>query len=114
MTPLTQTLPTTARPDLLGRPLRLLIDGEWVEGGAEPLSIIDPSCGEHLVDSASASADDVDRAVQAARRAFDSGRWPALSPAQRSRLIWKLGEAIDAAGDELALLETLNTGSVAD
>ena len=110
MTPLTQTLPTMARPDLLGRPLRLLIDGAWVEGGAEPLSIIDPSCGEHLVDSASASADDVDRAVQAARRAFDSGPWPAMSPAQRSRLIWKLGEAIDAAADELALLETLNTG----
>ena len=43
MTPLTQTLPTTARPDLLGGPLRLLIDGAWVEGGAEPLSIIDPS-----------------------------------------------------------------------
>ena len=62
------------------------------------------------MDSASASADDVDRAVQAARRAFDSGPWPAMSPAQRSRLIWKLGEAIDAAADELALLETLNTG----
>jgi phenylacetaldehyde dehydrogenase len=105
-----QTLTPAGIPEVLNRPLRLLIGGEWAEGTEQPLSVINPSTGELLVESASAGQDDVDRAVTAARRAFDEGPWPAMSPAQRARLIWKLAEAIEEAAAELALLETLNTG----
>ena len=99
-----QTLTPANTPEVLNRPLRLLIDGEWAEGTEQPLSVIDPSTGELLAESASAGLNDVDRAVAAARRAFDEGPWPAMSPAQRARLIWKLAEAIEDAADELALL----------
>ncbi|NKX54215.1 aldehyde dehydrogenase family protein [Arthrobacter mobilis] len=105
-----QTLTSAPTPEVLSRPLRLLIDGEWVEGTGEPLSVVDPSTGEALVESASAGQEDVDRAVAGARRAFDEGPWPAMAPAERAKLLWKLGEAVEAAADELAMLETLNTG----
>jgi phenylacetaldehyde dehydrogenase len=95
---------------LLNRPLRLLIDGDWVEGQAQPLSVLNPSTGEVLTTSASADEADVDRAVAAARRAFDNGPWSRMAPAERALLLHRLADALEAAKDEFARLETLNCG----
>lgn len=96
-------------PALATQPLRLLIDGEWTEA-AEQLSVTDPSTGEELTTTAAAGAGDVDSAVRAARRAFDDGPWPAMSPAQRGKLLWRLADLMEEHADELATLESLNCG----
>lgn len=100
-----------ATPALLSRPLRLLIDGQWVEArSAQRFDVINPSTGEKLADEGLANAADVDLAVQAARRAFEQGPWGRMRPADRTRLLLKLADLLEQHGDELALLETLNTG----
>lgn len=98
-------------PAILAQPLRLLIDGEWrdCQSGAR-LDITNPSTGQVFAQAAAGDAADIDAAVRAARRAFDAGSWTSMRPADRARLLWKLAEAIEKHGDELALLETLNTG----
>lgn len=108
-TPLTRPA-DASRPVLLDRPLRLLIGGEWAEGTAEPLEILDPSTGRRLAESASASAADVDRAVASARRAFDAGPWATMAPSQRARLLVRLADAMEDNLEDLAVLESLNCG----
>ncbi len=90
---------------------RLLIDGQWVDG-AKKFDTVNPATGEVLTQIAEASSADVDRAVQAARRAFDdrSGPWRKMSASERGRLIWKLADLVEKNIDELAELETLDNG----
>lgn len=97
-------------PHLLSNPVRLLIHDEWREGSGERMPIVDPSTGRSVGTLTSADADDVDRAVRAARRAFDGGSWPALRPKERARLLWRIAELIDENAEELGLLESLDTG----
>lgn len=103
--------PETTLPALLSQPLKMLIDGQWVssQNGA-CMDVINPSNGQVLVQESLGGAHEVDLAVQAARRAFESGPWSRMRPAERTRLLLKLAEALEHNGDELALLETLNTG----
>src|SRR5262245_24997817 len=90
----------------LARAPRLLIGGEWVESRAgEPVQVFDPATGKSIAVVADAGGADVDRAVAAARRAFESGPWPDMLPAQRQALLWKLSDLIDANAAELAELE---------
>ena len=98
-------------PALLSQPLKMLIDGEWVssQSGAR-MDVINPSNGQVLVQESLGGAYEVDLAVQAARRAFEFGPWSRMRPAERTRLLLKLADALEQNGDELALLETLNTG----
>src|SRR3984893_9625124 len=93
------------------KPGRLLIDGQWVEG-AKKFDTINPATGEVLTQIAEASHADVDRAVVAARRAFEdrSGAWRKLSSSERGRMIWKLADLIEKNIDEFAELETLDKG----
>lgn len=103
------SLPAT--PELLNQPLRLLIDGRWEDaqcGGR--IEIVNPSDGQVIGHAAAGDEVDIDRAVTAARRAFDGGPWGRTTPAQRARLLWKLADLIEANADELSLLEVLNTG----
>src|SRR5512135_3464601 len=90
---------------------RLLIDGQWVEG-AKKFETINPATEEVLTQVVEASAGDVDRAVQAARKAFDdrSGTWRKMSASERGRLIWKLADLVEKNIDEFAELETLDNG----
>jgi phenylacetaldehyde dehydrogenase len=98
-------------PDLLNRPLRCLIDGQWQDAASgATLPVTNPSTGEVFAQAAAGEAADIDAAVAAARRAFESGPWSKMPPAGRQRLLWRLAELIDAHADELALLEVLNTG----
>ncbi|HET7446078.1 MAG TPA: aldehyde dehydrogenase family protein [Solirubrobacterales bacterium] len=89
----------------------LFIDNEFVEArDGEMLESFDPATGDSLGLVHTAGPVDVDRAVASARRAFESGPWPQLTPAERGRLLWRLGDLIERDADELALLETLDNG----
>jgi aldehyde dehydrogenase (NAD+) len=90
---------------------RLLIDGQWVEG-AKKFDTVNPATGETLTQIAEASVSDVDRAVEAARRAFEdrNGAWRKLSASERGRLLWKLADLVEKNLEELAELETLDNG----
>jgi aldehyde dehydrogenase (NAD+) len=90
---------------------RLLLDGQWVEG-SKSFETFNPATGDALTRIVEASASDVDRAVQAARKAFDdhSGTWRKMSASERGRLIWKLADLIEQNIDEFAELETLDNG----
>jgi len=92
-------------------PGRLLIDGQWLEG-TKHFDTINPATGEVLTQIIEASSDDVDRAVQAARRAFDdrNGPWRKMSASQRGQLLWRLADLVEKNIDELAELETLDNG----
>jgi phenylacetaldehyde dehydrogenase len=63
-----------------------------------------------LAHVAEADAADVDKAVRAARKAFDEGPWPRMSPSERGRLLWKLSDLIEKHAEELATLESLDNG----
>src|SRR5215510_14896532 len=92
-------------------PGHLLIDGQWIES-SKMFDTINPATGEVLTQVAEASAADVDRAVNAARRAFEdrNGPWRKLSASERGRLLWKLADLVEKNIDELAELETLDNG----
>src|SRR5687767_10580517 len=94
---------------LLGRK-QLLINGEWrdaSDGKTQP--VVNPATEEIIAEVASATNDDVDAAVRAARAALD-GPWGKMSARERGRLVYKLGEQIMADADEVARLETLHNG----
>ncbi|HTC53828.1 MAG TPA: aldehyde dehydrogenase family protein [Steroidobacteraceae bacterium] len=100
---------TVAR--FLKRPPRLLIGGEWVESrSTATIPVLDPSTGRQIAVVADANAADVDRAVAAARAAFEKGAWPEMLPVQREALIWKLSDLIERHAEELAELESLDNG----
>jgi len=92
-------------------PGRLLIDGQWVEG-TKHFDTINPATGEVLTQIVEASPEDVDRAVKAARRAFDdrNGAWRKMSAGQRGQLLWRLADLVEKNLDEFAELETLDNG----
>lgn len=101
--------PTVAR--FLKRAPRLLIAGEWVESrSGNLLPVIDPASGCEVASVADADAQDVERAVVAARSAFEKGPWPDMAPAQRELLLWKLSDLVDKHADELAELESVDNG----
>ncbi|MEM7417838.1 MAG: aldehyde dehydrogenase family protein [Gemmatimonadota bacterium] len=90
---------------------RLWIGNEWVDaedGGT--FATTNPATGETITDVASAQAADIDRAVTSAREAARSDAWRLMNPHKRSKLIWKLADAIQANADELAALETADNG----
>src|SRR5215211_5283109 len=89
--------------------LKNFIDGEFVdpaEGQTE--EVLNPSTGEAIAAAPLSSAEDVDRAVAAARRAFES--WSTATPSERSLALLKLADAIEERADELADLESANAG----
>jgi acyl-CoA reductase-like NAD-dependent aldehyde dehydrogenase len=92
-------------------PHRLLIGGERLEAAdGRTFDTLDPSTGRAIASVAYAGAEDVDRAVRAAREAFEDGRWSGIAAAQRTSAMLALADAIDAHADELAQLESLDNG----
>ncbi|MFL6010517.1 MAG: gamma-aminobutyraldehyde dehydrogenase [Gaiellaceae bacterium] len=86
-----------------------LIGGEWVDSaGGETMEVLNPATGEAIAEVPSATAEDVDRAVQAAKRALPE--WLETTPAERAEALLKLADAIDEHADELAELESRNVG----
>jgi acyl-CoA reductase-like NAD-dependent aldehyde dehydrogenase len=89
---------------------KLLINGQWVDAaGGKTVPVINPATEEVIAEVASATREDVDAAVRAARAALD-GPWAKMSARERGRLIHRLGERLMERADEVARLETLHNG----
>ena len=106
-----QPAPSPVVAKFLKRAPRLLIGGEWVESKSQGrIPVVDPATGQQIASVADANASDVDRAVAAARAAFEKGAWADMLPVDRERLLWRLSDLIEKNADELAELESLNNG----
>jgi aldehyde dehydrogenase (NAD+) len=90
-------------------PGRLLIDGQWIDG-ASRFDSVNPATAEVLTQIVEASPTDVDAAVAAARKAFESGPWRKMPASERGCVIWRLADLIEKNIDELAEIETLDNG----
>lgn len=89
----------------------MLIDGKFVAAkSGKTFPVYNPADGSEICQVPEADAADVDIAVRAARRAFDGGAWPAMTPSQRGRLLWKLADLLEQHTDEFAELESLDNG----
>ncbi|MGH2695776.1 MAG: aldehyde dehydrogenase family protein, partial [Actinomycetota bacterium] len=89
---------------------QMFIGGEWTDGAAEEgLPVVNPSTGDTIAEIPRGTEADVDRAVQAARKAFDE-TWFDSTPGERSAMMLKLAEAIEENAEELGRLESENVG----
>src|SRR6201987_5598744 len=90
---------------------KLLINGELVDAvSGKSFPAYDPSTGRVMGQVAEADAADVDKAVKAARKAFDEGPWPRMTPSERGRILWKLADLIERQTEQFATLESLDNG----
>lgn len=93
------------------RQTKLLIDGKWVEArSGKTFPTYNPATEEKIADVAEADAADVDLAVKAARKAFETGDWPKMDARDRGKLLHRLADLVEQHIDELAALETLDNG----
>ena len=98
-------------PFLDGKPKRLLIDGKWREAASgKTFDSINPATGELLAKVAEGDAEDIDRAVEAARRAFE-GPWSRAKPFDRQAILLKFADLVEQHADELTELDTLDMGA---
>ncbi|WP_405482564.1 aldehyde dehydrogenase [Streptomyces sp. NBC_00009] len=88
----------------------ILIAGQWRRGAGEPVETVDPATGQVLATVHSASAEEVDEAARAAALAVADPAWRDLLPHQRARLLYRIAELTEEAADELAALQTADTG----
>ena len=92
------------------KPGKLIINGQPVDSASgKTYTTFNPATEEPICTVAEAGPEDVDRAVRAARAAFE-GPWSKMRPAERQRVLWRLGDLILEHGDEIARLETLDNG----
>ncbi len=95
----------------ISRTHKMLISGKWVDAASgKTFPTYNPATGEVLSRVAEGDREDIDRAVKAARAAFDSGPWSKITPSERGRMIWKLGDLIEKHLEEFAQLESLDNG----
>jgi len=91
---------------------RLFIDGEWVDSsGDEALDVVNPATEEVIGTVPQATPADVDRAVAAARKAFDEGPWPRMTPRERGAIMLKMGEAFGRRREQIVDLNIREAGS---
>jgi phenylacetaldehyde dehydrogenase len=97
--------------EFVSTPRKMFIDGKWVDAASgKTFPTYNPATGEVLAQVAEGDREDIDRAVKAARRAFESGPWHEMTASQRGRVIWKLGDLIEEHLEEFAQLESLDNG----
>src|SRR6202161_4390647 len=90
---------------------KILINGKWVEAASgKTFPTYNPATGEVLANIAAGDKEDINRAVQAARAAFESGPWSKISPSERGRMIWRLADLLEKHQEEFAQLESLDNG----
>ena len=104
------TAHTTPDPNAPVKRTRLLIHGEWVDAAdGKEFDVYNPSTGEVFCQVAEAGPEDIDRAVESSRKAFN-GAWSVMSPLERSKRIWRLAELLEENAEEIARIETLDQG----
>jgi phenylacetaldehyde dehydrogenase len=90
---------------------KMFINGKWVESvSGKTFPTYNPATGEVLARVAEGDREDIDLAVKAARAAFEAGPWRKMSPSERGRAIWRLGDLLEKNLEEFAELETLDNG----
>ncbi len=90
---------------------QMLINGKWVDAASgKTFPTYNPATGEVLANVAEGDKEDINRAVAAARAAFDTGPWSKITPSNRGKLIWKLADLIEQHAEEFAQLESLDNG----
>ena len=101
----------SAVSSFIDRKQKLLINGKWVEAASgKTFSSYNPATGEVLATIAEGDREDINRAVAAARAAFETGPWSKMPPAGRAKLIWKLADLLEKHAEEFAQLESLDNG----
>src|ERR1035437_3350255 len=97
--------------EFIGAPRQLFIDGQWTDAASgKTFETPNPATGETIARIAEGDAEAISLAVRAARRAFEEGPWSRMTPSQRGRIIWRIGDLILEHVDELAQLESLDNG----
>ena len=97
--------------EFIGAPRKMYVGGQWTEAASgRTFETPNPATGETLARVAEGDAEDIDRAVRAARRAFEEGPWGRMTPSERGRIIWRIGDLILEHVDEFAQLESLDNG----
>lgn len=92
-------------------PVRHFIEGEFVHSvEGHSFTTLNPATNEPLAQVAEGGQADIDRAVRAARKAFDEGPWPRMAPADRAKALHRIADAIDRQIDKISRVETLDTG----
>lgn len=95
----------------LSKPKQNLINGRWVHAeSGQTFDVFNPADGARIARVAEGDTEDINRAVAAARRAFEAGPWARMTPRERGKLLWRIGDLILQHGDELAELESLDNG----
>ncbi len=95
----------------LSRPRQMLINGRWVVAASrETFPTYDPATGEVICQVPAGDKEDIDRAVKAARAAYESGPWRRLTASERGRIIWKLADLLETNLEEFARLDSLDNG----
>ena len=95
----------------ISRKHKMLINGKWLDAASgQMFPTYDPATGEVLAEIAEGDREDINRAVNAARQAFENGPWRKLTASERGRMIWKLGDLLEQNLEELAELESLDNG----
>jgi len=90
---------------------QMLINGKWVDSASgKTFATYNPATGEVLANIAEGDREDIDRAVKAARAAFETGKWSKTSPAARAKMMWKLADLLEQHLEEFAQLESLDNG----
>jgi phenylacetaldehyde dehydrogenase len=97
--------------EFLSRPRKMFINNQWVESASgKTFPTYNPATGEVLAQVAEGDREDINRAVKAARKAFESGPWAEMTASERGRLVWKLGDLMEERLEEFAQLESLDNG----
>ena len=104
-------LPTPREARAIPSATQLLINNRWVSSeSGETFATVNPSTGEEICQVAAADTGDVEKAVRAARNAFEQGAWRTMNASERGRLLYRLADLIEKNADELARLEALDNG----
>jgi aldehyde dehydrogenase (NAD+) len=107
----TQALPIASHPYADGSYKKMLIDGKWVDAASgKKFETLNPATGELLATVAEGDAEDINRAVTAARRAFE-GPWSKVKPFERQSLLLRLADLVEKNFEELSQLDTLDMGA---
>ena len=105
------TRPDDEAPSFVSRTHKMLINGKWIEAASgKTFPTYNPATGEVLSMVAEGDREDIDRAVKAARAAFETGPWSRITASERGRLIWKLADLLEQNLEEFAELESLDNG----
>ena len=102
---------STPAPANLPEKIRHYINGEFVDSiDGDEFDVINPVTNEPYIKASSGKKADIDRAVVAAKAAFDEGPWPTMLPRERARVLNKIADIVESRGDELAAMESFDSG----